>query len=112
MKRLLLILLLFVMAGCDSEMFKPYWETEAYKQERLVVKDRQAMLTDGRIYIGMTDGKFTRLWGRDIYPDRSTSIYGVAEIWKFGWGCRSTSWIRAHYVFHFDNGILTYWSEN
>lgn len=112
MRKLLLILLLLVVIGCGGEMFKPYEETEAYKQEQLVVRDKRAMLTDGRIYIGMPAGLFVGRWGTDIYPDRSISAYGVTEWWKFNRNCESCGWLAVHYSFCFENGILDYWSEN
>ena len=121
----LLALLLLVVAGC-------YSPEEIDKMERgnnrfyhgvdvndaewnTIVKDRKAMLTDGRIHIGMTDDEFARLWGRAYSKyyqiDRSTSAYGVTEWWKYDYHCEPTNY-DVDYYFCFENGILDHWSEN
>lgn len=111
MKKALLVLGLLVMFGCE-----PYWETEMGKRElerRAHEKERLPMLRDGMIHIGMTDDEFARLWERphDSWIDRSTSRYGIAEWWSFDYSCEPTRF-AGYYNFHFENGILTYWSEN
>jgi len=121
MKKLLLTLLLFAVIGCSAEEIDRmqrrqnllFYGADVNDAEwGKIIADRRAMLTDGRIYIGMTEYRFARLWGRDIYPDRSTSAYGVTEWWKFSYSCQPCGWGGAHYIFSFDDGILTYWSEN
>ncbi len=122
MKKLLLILLLLTVIGCSAEdfneLFLPYEETRAGKEwlagiER--TEERKAMLRDGRIHIGMTDNEFARLWERpwDGWIDRSISSGGVEEWWKFNYSCEPASpRVIPTYYFCFENGILTYWSEN
>lgn len=111
MRKLLLVLLLLGTVGCETTPY--YWETEAYKE---AVEDKETMLTDGRIHIGITDNKFAGLWQKphDEMIDRSHHLGGITEWWTFDYNCepchfRSDS---AEYYFCFENGILTYWSEN
>lgn len=114
MKKLLLPLLLLTVAGCSE-----WAEMEAKaEQERLAAIERanqkRAMLTNGKIYIGMTDDKFARLWGKppDRWIEHSTSRYGVTEWWWFNWDCEPSTLRFSSYGFCFVNGILDYWSEN
>ena len=107
MKKPLLALLLLNVVGCKTAPY--YWETEAYKE---AVEDRKAMLTDGRIHIGMTDNEFAKLWGRDIYPDRTVHPWGTIEWWTYDSDCEPRGGRFIHYSFCFENGILVYWSEN
>jgi len=118
MKKLLLILLLLAVVGCN-ELFIPYEETEAGKEWLARIKqgdERKAMLEDGRIYIGMSKFLFALLWEKpwNGWIDRSTSRYGSTEWWWFNSSCEPCRPGRcaACYVFCFENGILDYWSEN
>lgn len=127
MRKLLLTLLLLAVIGCTEadweRLNSPDGRTEAERAEvRARAKradDLVASLKDGRVHIGMTDTKFARLWGKpqDRYIDRSTSLYGITEWWKFGayygYDCRPyDGYGTPAYYFCFENGILTYWSEN
>ena len=122
MRKLLLTLLLLAVAGCSAEdfneLFLPYKETRAGKAaaarwER--ADERKAMLKDGRIHIGMTDNEFAKLWEKPWggWIDRSVHASGVTEWWKFNLFCEPSS-PRSFptYCFYFENGVLTYWSEN
>lgn len=115
-KWLLLILTLVAIAGCESPERAAYWEAE-----RAETENRSAMLTDGRIYIGMTDKEFSRLWERAVSPQRTNSAQGYTEVWLFAVDCRPTIRMdnpnrphvyRAWYRFTFTNGILVSWSSN
>lgn len=113
MKKLLLTLLLLAVVGCSqwAEM-----EAKAEKERQARIKqtdERKAMLKDGRVYIGMTETKFARLWEKPWHRwiDRSTSAYGVTEWWRYDFSCEPT-YDRSYYHFCFENGILDYWSEN
>lgn len=107
MKRML-ILSLLVISGCAP--YASEWKSgrEVHREERL------PMLKDGRVHIGMSQYEFTRLWDRppEINIDRWTDSLGISETWKFDWSCEVSSWHYARYIFHFDNRILTFWSEN
>lgn len=127
MKKLLLTLLLLAVIGCSAEDWKN-WERmtspdgltgaereAAHKAKWQRAEDCKAMLTDGRVYIGMTDYQFAALWGipSEHQIDRSAHLGGVTEWWTYDSACRPT-WSDKFptYYFCFDNGILTYWSEN
>jgi len=122
MKKALLVLGLLVMAGCSAEDWERGWDPDGLTvaerimveaKERNRIEDRKTSLKDGRVYIGMTQRELARLWERphDSWIDRSTSRYGIAEWWSFDYSCEPTRF-AGYYNFHFENGILTYWSEN
>jgi len=77
------------------------------------IENMKAMLTDGRIHVGITQRDFARLWGKphDIVIDRSTGNYGVSEWWAYNSSCYPIWLSHSTYAFHFMNGILDYWSE-
>ena len=107
MKKALLVLGLLVMAGCSAEDWERGWDPDGLTvaerimveaKERNRIEDRKTSLKDGRVYIGMTQRELA-------------SRYGIAEWWSFDYSCEPTRF-AGYYNFHFENGILTYWSEN
>ena len=104
----LLVLSLLIMVGCETYVSEWDLTGAAHREERL------PMLRDGRIHIGMTANRLAELWDRPRQIDRSTHRYGTTEWWWFDRNCEPTYSGYRHSIaaFCFENGILTYWSEN
>ena len=111
--KLTFVVVTLLICGCYSPRKTAHTQYELARNKQS--DERELMLTDGRIYIGMSDVKFAKLWEYpgDVWIDRSTSQYGVTEWWKYDLFCEPASPVnRAKYHFCFEDGILTYWSEN
>lgn len=116
MRRLLLSLLFISTVGCAIvEPVETGKQIAAAEDKAAVICDRKATLTDGRVHIGMSRGEFARLWERPnrFQIDLSTSPFNITEWWLFNMNCEPCGkYSSVHYAFRFENGILTYWSEN
>ena len=107
MKKLLLCLgLLFIFGGCMLPFATP--------EEKALRQNRWNSLINNRVYIGMPQKEFIKIWPKPAYRliQRSSSIIGLSEWWSYSWNCQPTyMYLDAHYHFNFDNHILTFWTE-
>jgi len=107
MKKVLLITYLLLISGCMNGMFET-------SEEIALRRSRQNSLINGKVYIGMTQRDFAKIWPVPYKHliKRSASSIGISEWWSYDWYCYPTYMsIDSQYHFSFDNYILTFWTE-